>query len=147
MSNYAAIEDLELIYQNVWDHAAVEIEGDNYISMAHAWVTDSCRPHFNPPATSPSHLLVLAEANYAVYLILRSKDLEIKGLTFQQEAWRLIRHLVKAADTQDTPSGGPRSSSSSIEPQFTTGKHDHDGAYIGNKMGIADDNKGSLDDF
>jgi len=146
MSNYAISADCARLFQDINNYLGA-LDIDDYITDAHAWVVDTIRPFFTPPSNTPSRLLVLAEANYAVFLILRAAEQEIKAISFQQEAWKLIRHLTSEADTQDTSAGGPASSSSDIEPEFTTGKYDTNGNYIGNKSGIADNNKGSLDDW
>lgn len=146
MSNYADADILASIYQDLLTYVDVD-NVDGYITMAHGWVIDSCRPFFHPPTDNPSQLLILAEANYALYLILRSADEEIKSLAFQQEAWRLIRHIESSADTQDSTYGGPASSASNVEPVFSKGKYNTSGSFLGNKMGIQDDNRGSLDDW
>ncbi|TRZ50097.1 MAG: hypothetical protein D4S01_07315 [Dehalococcoidia bacterium] len=146
MPNYASTSDCKILFKRIWDHVD-EQDADDYISLAHDWLIDSCSPFFIPPPSSPSNLLILAEANYAVFLMLRADYQVVKSLPFQQEAWKLIKHITASADTDDSVAGGPASASSHVDHVFSTGKFDSDGNFIGNKMGIQDDNKGSLDDW
>jgi len=146
MPNFASTSDCKILFKRIWDHVD-ELDADDYISLAHDWLVDSCSPFFSPPASSPSKLLILAEANYACFLMLRADFQTVKSLPFQQEAWRLVKHITSSADTDDPASAGPASSSSFVEPTFSSAKFDHNSNFIGNKMGISDLNKGSLDDW
>lgn len=96
----------------------------------------------------------LAEAKYAIWLIGTSKETtdtagiyEAIVITAINEAWKLIDHLKKSADTDLAATGGPQSSATDVEPTFTRGKYDSDGNLLGNKMGIKDEKEGNLDDW
>ena len=63
-------------------------------TMAYNWVNDRLKQHISTPLTDPSQTIVLAEANFAISLILRSKNRE--GFDdFRDEATRLIEEMVE----------------------------------------------------
>jgi len=150
MANYAVAADCEVLFKLIWNHVD-EADADDYIDLAHDWLIDSIRPFFIPPATSTSKLLVLAEANYAMYLMFRADNETIKSLGFQQESYRLLNIITTKANVQAAATGGPASSSyrsgRRTQPTFTQSKFDSDGKAIGDVSGISSDNVGSLDDF
>lgn len=126
----------------------------DFLEIAHGWLTDSVRGKLVIPsnASDATYLWKLAEANYAIYLIgtsIATDDglIENQVQPFFAEAYRILLSLRTSADTGAGMQEGPKSSSTDIEPVFTRGKYDADGILIGNKMGIKDGLKGSLDDW
>jgi len=63
--------------------------------MASNWVDDRLKPYVATPITDPSQTLILAEANFAVSLILRAKKREKLYLDFRNEASRLIAEILE----------------------------------------------------
>ena len=101
-----------------------------------------------PANTDGTATMKLAEANYTIYIIsTKTITIESYGSTFLQEAYRLMTHLRDHADSNLALAVGPQSTTTGIEPKFTRSKFDADGIHLGNKPGIADGNKGSLDDW
>jgi len=71
--------------------------------MAYDWVNDRLEPHTTVPIASPSQTLILAEANFAISLILRNKGRE-GHIDFRDEASRLVNELI-GSPTILTPAG------------------------------------------
>lgn len=151
---YARDSDLVIVYDNI-HYYADDSDTWQYLVKAYDWVRDSIRTKISPPDPTTdtiSETLVLAEAHYAVYLILKahgeSPGASVRSLDFYNEAWRLIGHILDSVELEDTSTrGGPTSNSQDMEPTFSKGRYDRNDIYVGNKMGIGDAKKGSLDDW
>lgn len=125
-----------------------------FLEIAHDWLVDSLQGKIIPPSSpsDTSYSWKLAEAYYCMYLICNkfssgSTTIETLGFEFHSEAYRLMTHLRDRADFNAGIQDGIQSTSTNIEPQFTRGKYDENGILIGNIMGKANNNKGSLDDW
>jgi len=65
--------------------------------MAYNWVNDRLKQHIATPIVDPSQTIVLAEANFAISLILRARKQE--GVDdFRDEAVRLIAEMVEVPE-------------------------------------------------
>lgn len=130
--------------------------------FAYDWVKDSLRPFMTPPDPGGtfSKALTLAEANYALYLGLRSKgtgtgntsqseeDARILALDFYNEAWRNVKHAVENSEFEsESTRGGPQSNMDNVHREFTRGKYDMNDDLVGDHPGEWDEDKGSLDDW
>lgn len=143
--------------KDLWDLAdtwATDTQIALFLDLAHDWLIDSLQGKIVPPvsASSASNSWKLAEAYYAIYLIiLRRSDgegvTEALAPSFQNEAYRLMVHIRDHADTGAGMQDGPQSTSTGVEPKFTRGKFDADGILLGNKMGVNDELEGTLDDW
>lgn len=151
---YATDSDLRIVYKNI--HYFVDDDDTwQYLTKAYDWVRDTIRPKITPPdpaTDSVSESLVLAEAHYAVYLILKangeSQSANVRALDFYQEAWRLLIHILDNTEfSSETNRGGPQSNSEDMQPKITRGIYDINGVYKGDKMGISDEKRGTLDDW
>jgi len=69
-------------------------DSDDERTMAYNWVNDQLKQHIVTPLTDPSQTIILAEANFAISLILRAKRRE--GFDdFRDEADRLIAEMLE----------------------------------------------------
>jgi len=68
-------------------------DSDDERDMAYNWVNDKINLRISIPIAIPSQTLILAEANFAIFLILRAKRRE-QSSEFRTEADRLIFELL-----------------------------------------------------
>jgi len=64
-------------------------------AMAYGWINDRLKQHIDTPLSSPTQTIVLAEANFAVSLILRAKKRPTLVEDFRDEAVRLIDEILE----------------------------------------------------
>jgi hypothetical protein len=71
--------------------------------MAYNWVNDRLRPYIKTlPVVNPSQTIILAEANFAVSLILRANKRKELYLDFRNEAARLIAEMIEIPKVTST---------------------------------------------
>ena len=130
---------------DLWKFTANPPESLEERQTAYDWVNDQLRARITVPVSSPSKVVILAEANYAIYLILRKKG--DKSFTeFRTEAGVLIAQYIKETEA-DNSLGGPVANSANVMPQFTREKRDFDDNLLGRVMGRSEAHRGSLDDW
>ena len=74
--SYSADDDLDLLFHGIGTtpgYATGESDFAKERAIAYDWVNDQLRDRYTVPFTSPSKMVILAEANYTVGIILRSK--------------------------------------------------------------------------
>ena len=128
---------------DMWEFTASPPESLEERAIAYDWVNDQLRSRLTVPVSSPSKVIVSAEANYAVFLILRMND-DPNADKFREEAERLIAQYIVA---EEADQGGPLSNSENVLPQFTRRKFDFDDNLLGRTMGRTERDRGSLDDW
>jgi len=128
---------------DMWKFTASQPESLEERDIAYDWVNNILRPHVTVPISSPSKVVVSAEANYAVFLILRMRD-DANAEKFREEAERLLAQYIIA---EEATQGGPRANSENVLPTFTKGKYDYDEDLVGRTMGRSETERGSLDDW
>jgi hypothetical protein len=128
-----------------WDFTARGPNSSVERAMAYDWVNDRLRGTLSMPISDPSDSVIFAEANYAIFLILRAQD-DPAYNDFRLEANRLISS-IKKEDLGISKRGGPIANSAEVCPEFTRTKYDYDGNVLGRAMGRFDGVKGSLEDW
>jgi hypothetical protein len=143
---YSTDDDLDLLFHDIATtpgYATGESDFAKEIALATDWVNDNLRDRYEVPFSSASKMVVLAEANYAVGMILKSKS-TTAGFEFAtynpffQEAKTLINKLrlfatgpdgsVEKDEIQNTNTG--------VEPKAAVSRFDRDGNRI--NPGLAD---------
>ena len=120
-----------------WDFRAYAPDSSAQRTLAYGWVNDHLRSMYDVPFASPPQSVILAEAYYAVYIILLAND-DPSASTFLSEAESLIG-LLSVSDINSINKGGsPISSTSGIDRKFSQGQYSS-GLLIGKR--------GTLDDF
>lgn len=128
---------------DLWKFTASPPESLEERAIAYDWVNDLLRSHVTTPISSPSKVIVSAEANYAVFLILRNND-DPNAAGFRTEAENLLAQYIAA---EEATHGGPAANSENVLPQFTRSKFDFDDNLVGRTMGRTERYRGSLDDW
>jgi len=131
--------------RDYWEWTANPVHSAEERRMAYDWVNDRLRSKMSTPVGSPSNVVVLAEANYACYVILRANG-DPDAPMFRTEADSLISQYIKNELEAGTQSG-PSTNSSDIMPVFTRGKKDWDRVTVGETMGRRSGYAGNLDDW
>ena len=128
---------------DMWKFTASQPESLEERAIAYDWVNDVLRAHVTTPVSSPTKVIVSAEANYAVFLVLRMRD-DANAEKFREEAERLLAQYIAS---EEAAQGGPRSNSENVLPTFTKSKYDYDEELVGRTMGRREDKRGSLEDW
>lgn len=136
--SYSTDNDLVLIFHNIATtpgYAPGESDFAKERAKATEWVDDSLRDRYTVPfsATFPE-MVILAEANYAVYMILKAHS-ENSGFEFSlyqpflQEAKSLINRLraFKTGPDGSTELDIIQSTKTNVEPVIAKSKIDRDG--------------------
>lgn len=85
-----------------WTFTLDAADSDDERAKAYNWINDRLRSHISVPVDDPTETLVLAEANFAVSLILRANGREQHG-DFRTEAMRLITELLESPVKTEIP--------------------------------------------
>lgn len=72
-------------------------DSDDERDLAYDWVNDRLRSFVSIPVSDPSETLILAEANFAISLILRAKK-QLMVEDFRDEASRLMDELLESPE-------------------------------------------------
>ena len=137
MSTYSDDEFLKRLYANITDYLGGASDFSTEREAAYDWVNDQLRGVLSVPISNPSETVKMAEANYAIYLILRANSVG-EAFDFLTQAESLIS-VLKTEQLSQAQKGGPTSNTLMVRPTFTMGRFDEQGFRIGPK--------GSLDDF
>ena len=78
---------------NFWKFTATPITPSAYRDFAYDWLNDSLEQTHDVPFDDPSKTIILTEATYAIYLILRKAD-DPRYTAFRAEAYRLLALLA-----------------------------------------------------
>ena len=113
--------------------------------IAYDWVNDKLQTYFTTPVSSPSNVVKSAEANYAVFYILRHND-DINAPGFRTEAENLLNQYIQQRVKTDLL-GGSVSNAENIKPAFTKSKFDYEDELQGRVMGRTETYRGNLDDW
>jgi len=81
------------VLNDYWTFTVEAANSDDERATAYNWVNDRLEPHITTPVSSPSETLVMAEACFAVSIILRYKGLDLAE-SFRSEATRLIDEFL-----------------------------------------------------
>jgi hypothetical protein len=147
MATYSADEDLDQLFHAIAtapDHATGESDFAKERAKANDWVNDNLRDRYTVPFTGTvSKTIMLAEANYAVGLILKSNS-TTAGFEFAtynpffQEAKSLINKLRLFATGPDgsVEKDAIHNTRTGVEPIAAISKIDRDGNRI--NPGLAD---------
>ncbi|MHA1288982.1 MAG: hypothetical protein ACTSPB_16445 [Candidatus Thorarchaeota archaeon] len=128
-----------------WDFTVNPPHTSEQRKMAYDWVNDRLRSKMTVPISSPSETIILAEANYACFLILRAND-DPQAAQYETAAEKLVSQYIEdvlEANLQSTP----KSNSKDVQPVFSRGKYDFDGNLLGPTMGRRDGYSGNLDNW
>lgn len=120
-----------------WDFKAYAPDSSAQRNLAYGWVNDHLRSMYNVPFASPPQSVILAEAYYAVYIILLGNN-DPSASTFLSEAESLIGLLSVSDINQVNKGGSPVSSTSNVDRKFSQGQY---------SSGLLTGKKGTLDDF
>ena len=83
------------VLDDYWRFSLNPPDSSDERTMAYNWVNDRLKQHIATPISSPTQTIVLAEANYAISLILRAKKRPTFFEGFRDEAVRLINELLE----------------------------------------------------
>jgi len=130
---------------DAWSFTATTADSDDERAYANAWLNNILKAAYTVPISSPSETVLLAEAHYAIFLILKAHK-DSAYYAFLSQANKLANALVASEELSIAKTGGPVSNSSNIQVQFSRGRYDSDNQLLG--RGTSNDGKrGSLDDW
>ncbi len=151
-SPYSSDDDLDLLFHGIATTPGFATSESNFEKerkKASDWVDDQLRDRYTVPFTSPSETIIMAEANYAVGMILKSisTTLNFEFSTYNPfflEAKSLInklRSFITGVDgTGETNT--LKSTKTGVEPTVAKSKFNRDGLRINPTLALR-----SLDKF
>ena len=145
--SYSVHTDLKTIFADIESPDVLGPGGESepYRNFAFDWLNDMLRGNRSVPISSPSETVVLTEANYAVYLILRAYR-HVDYYKYLSDAKSLLDSLLKE-QLNGSIKGGAYINSADVQRKFTSGKTSVSGVYLGDEMGKTNKLKGTLDDW
>jgi len=93
------------IVNDYWEFKLNPPDSNDERIMAYNWVNDKIEPRISVPIAAPSQTLILAEANFAISLILQAKKRNLVA-DFRNEADRLVNELLNPAAIGGSLGGG-----------------------------------------
>jgi len=126
------------IVGDAWTFLATAPSSDAERAYAYDWLNDALRAVYTVPISSPSQTVILAEASYALFLILNAHD-NPAYLNFQSQANNLVGILLSSQLRESKKGGLPLSNTVNAQAEFSSGRYNADGRLIGSR--------GSLDDW
>jgi len=123
---------------DAWSFLATAANSDAERAYAYDWLNDALRSVYTVPISSPSQTVILAEASYALFLILNAHD-NPAYLNFQSQANNLVGILLSSQLKESKKGNLPISNTVNAQVEFSSGRYDAEGRLIGNP--------GSLDDW
>ena len=141
MATYSADDDLDLLFHGIATtpgFATGESDFAKERALANDWVNDNLRDRYTVPFTGTiSKLIILAEANYVVGLILRSNSVTA-GFEFAtynpffQEAKSLINKLRIFATGPDGSKEKDtiKNTNVGVEPKIAVSRFDRNGNWL-----------------
>lgn len=126
-----------------WEWVAYPVHSSEERKMAYDWLNDQLEAYMTTPVSSPSESVILAEATYACYLILRANG-DPDADKFRIDTQDLIRSYIETRQKVNQQNS-PTSDSENVRPVFTRGKRDFDGNIVGETMGRSSGWSGNLD--
>jgi len=88
-----------------WQFRATPIVRTGYREIAYDWLNAALERTHDVPFSSPTRTVILAEATYAIYLILRYRD-DPRYAEFYAEAYNLLKLLTDFRTPAETPTPG-----------------------------------------
>jgi len=76
-----------------WVFTATPPDSASFRDLAYDWLNDNLESYHSVPFSSPSKTVILAEATYSLYLILRANN-DPRSEQFHQEALRLVELMT-----------------------------------------------------
>jgi len=126
-----------------WDFTVDPPHTSEQRKMAYDWVNDQFRPKMTVPVSSPSETVIMAEAAYACFLILRAND-DPAADRYLTDAERLVAKYIETT-LENALQSMPKTNTTDVQPVFTRGKYDWNGNLLGPTMGHRDRTRGNLD--
>lgn len=123
---------------DAWTFLATAANSDAERAYAYDWLNDALRAVYTVPISSPSQTAILAEASYALFLILNAHD-NPAYLNFQSQANNLVSVLLSSQLEESKKGELPLSNTVNAQVEFSQGRYDSNGVLLGDH--------GSLDDW
>jgi len=120
-----------------WEFFATAPNSESQRQLAYDWLNDSLRSVYTVPFSSPSHSVIMAEALYAVSIILQAND-NPASFNLHSQAIKAVEQLIHDQLVSAKKGNIPVTSTLDVEPQFTSGTFDENGTRL---------STGSLDEW